>query len=269
MRLRPSEPTRLLPPGEEVSTDVGPLLLPAADGVMRPMMAATGDWEINEATIFRTYLQRGTTVVDVGAHVGYYTLMAARGIGRRGRVIALEPDPDNAALLMENVRRSGLRNVTVIQAAGWRETTRLTLTRNSANTGDNRVAATEIGPEAGDSAQCEVEAIALDERLQDMPVTLVKTDAQGVDHLALQGMRDTLLRRQPVVFTEFWPEAIRDAGDEPAAVIDQYRELGYRITVIGFDADFAQWTSRDIASAVEGFPFGAAALVLRPHANDS
>jgi FkbM family methyltransferase len=255
---RNSTPAANLPPAEEVQTGLGSLLLPREDGVMRPLMASTGDWELNESLLFRAHIRRGSTVVDIGAHVGYYTLLSARTVGWRGRVIAVEPDPDNAALLRENVRRNRLRNVTIVEAAAWRETTRLQLRRDLANTGDNRIV---LGVDAYD-----VPAVALDERLARLPVSLVKIDTQGTDHIALEGMRQTLTRCRPVVFTEFWPQAIREFGDDPAAVIDGYRQLGYRITMIGFDTDFATWPAAEIVKAAEGFPFAATALVLRPQA---
>ena len=185
-------------------------------------MQATGDWELNEALLFRAHIRRGSTVVDIGAHVGYYTVLSARAVGWRGRVIAVEPDPVNAALLRENVRRNRLRNVTVIEAAAWRETTQLHLRHNAANSGDNRI--------LHDADGYAVPGVALDERLAQFQVSAVKIDAQGTDHIALEGARQTITRCRPVVFTEFWPEAIREFGDDPAAVIDRYRELGLRIT---------------------------------------
>jgi len=249
-----------LPEAEEVNTDVGPLLLPVNDGIMKPLIAATGDWEINEATIVRSYLRRGMTFVDIGAHVGYYTNLAAREVGTKGHVIAVEPDPDNAALLRENVRRNKHRNVTVIEAAAWHETTRVSLRRDQFNTGDNRVA--DHFAEGG--VTCEVDGLALDDRLADVPVSAVKVDAQGVDHLALQGMRETIERCRPIIFVEFWPDGIRENGDDPASVVHEYRLMGYRLTMIGYDTDFATWPPEEIVRAAEGFPFGAVALVLLP-----
>lgn len=245
-----------LPCADEVQTRFGPLLLPRDDNVMRPLMESTGDWELNEALLFRAHIRRASTVVDIGAHVGYYTLLSARAVGWRGRVVAVEPDPDNAALLRENIRRNRLRNITVIEAAAWSATTRLQLRRDSINSGDNRIVRNGAGHE--------VPAVALDERLTRSRVSAVKIDAQGTDHIALEGMLHTLESCQPVVFTEFWPEAIREFGDDPAEVIDRYREIGFRITMIGFETDFASWTAADIVKATERFPFGAVGLVLRP-----
>jgi FkbM family methyltransferase len=245
-----------LPPAEEIPTRFGPLLLPRDDNVMLPLIESTGDWELNEALLFQAHIRRASTVVDIGAHVGYYTLLSAHAVGWRGRVVAVEPEPGNAALLRENIRRNRLRNVTVIEAAAWRETTRLHLRRDPVNSGDNRIVRDGSGYDVG--------AVALDERLARLRVSAVKIDAQGTDHIALEGMRQTIGRCQPVVFAEFWPQAIREFGDDPAKVIDRYRELGFRITVIGFETDFARWTAADIVKATDGFPFGAVALVLRP-----
>ena len=110
----------------------------------------------------------------------------------------------------------------------------------------------------------DVPAVALDERLARLPVSLVKIDAQGTDHIALEGIRQTLTRCRPVVFTEFWPQGIREFGDDPVEVVAGYRQLGYRITMIGFDADFATWPAAEIVKAADGFPFGTTGLVLRP-----
>jgi FkbM family methyltransferase len=59
----------------------------------------------------------GQTVIDVGAHIGYYTVQCARLIGEQGTVIAIEPDPRNFALLMRNLRLNKLSNVIALNMA--------------------------------------------------------------------------------------------------------------------------------------------------------
>jgi FkbM family methyltransferase len=61
--------------------------------------------------------QIGDTVVDAGAHIGFYTLIAARKVGSQGRVIAVEPDPETFNILRKNVQANNLTNVTVINRA--------------------------------------------------------------------------------------------------------------------------------------------------------
>jgi precorrin-6B methylase 2 len=66
---------------------------------------------------FHTLVQPGDRVVDVGAHVGYFTLLAARLCGPNGRVFAFEPHPDNFRLLERNIRENGAENVTAVRKA--------------------------------------------------------------------------------------------------------------------------------------------------------
>ncbi|HEX9841452.1 MAG TPA: FkbM family methyltransferase, partial [bacterium] len=69
-------------------------------------------WEPCETEAFRAALRPGRAVLDVGANVGHYTLVAARAVGPRGHVWAFEPAPRPFAALTANVRLNGLRNVT-------------------------------------------------------------------------------------------------------------------------------------------------------------
>jgi FkbM family methyltransferase len=245
----------------ELATDVGPLLFPAEDQVMRPSIAVTGAWELDEAILFRAHLRRGMTVIDVGAHVGYYTVLAARAVGWRGRVIAVEPHPVIAELLRANVARNRLaRRVQVVEAAAWREPGRLTLEPGAEqNTADNRIVHSAAGAGA-----IEVEAVALDGLADGLDVGLIKVDAQGTDHVAIAGLEQTLRRARPVLFVEYWPHGIRAFGDDPAAVIDLYRSLGFQLTVPGVQAPVYAWKGPDFVEAAERMPGGFFTLVLRP-----
>jgi FkbM family methyltransferase len=243
----------------EVVTDVGPLYFPADDQVMRPLIERTGDWELDEATLFRTLIPRGGTVVDVGAHVGYYTLLAAAIVGRRGQVVAIEPHPFNAKLLRANVfRNRRSRIVRVIEAAAWRNSGRLALAENREhNSADHRIAST--GPDT-----LPVDAVTLDDLLaKRSQVDVLKVDAQGSDHVALEGAARTLRRCRPVVFVEFWPTGIRARGDDPADVIRFYRSFGGRLTMPGIQLAFDDATAEHLVEIADALPGGFATLILR------
>ncbi len=240
-------------------TDVGELLLPAHDTVMRMLMKRTGDWELDEASLFASQLQPGMTVLDVGAHVGYYTLLAARIVGAEGRVIAVEADVDNAALLRANVARNHGGKVEIVDAAAWDRTGKVTLRRNPQNTGDHRV----VGEPAGTEG-IEVDSIALDDWLGDDPVHAVKVDAQGSDHIAIKGMERAVRRWNPIVFAEFYPEGIEELGRDPAAAVTYYRSLDARLTMPGIQADFEAWSPQDFVSCATRLPGGFGTIILRP-----
>jgi len=76
---------------------------------------ALGLWEPYVCRVFTP--DRGDVVLDVGAHIGYYTLRAAQAVGPEGVVISVEPDPRNFKILQKNVTSNKLRNVKLINCA--------------------------------------------------------------------------------------------------------------------------------------------------------
>ena len=77
----------------------------------------SGNYEPATSAVFRQVLSEGDTVVDVGAHWGYYTLLAASLCGSRGRIFAFEPHPANFALLTKSVKANALTSVVTVQKA--------------------------------------------------------------------------------------------------------------------------------------------------------
>jgi FkbM family methyltransferase len=212
-----------------LDTDVGPLLIPAHDQVIRPFIETRGTWEPEESEFFRKRLRPGMVVLDVGAHCGYFTLLFAERVGAGGRVIAIEAERHNHELLLQNVSSAGVANVRAIHAAAARESGIVTLSISPQNTGDHRAYTWESGRDV-----VEVPALALDDL--DPPLDaldVVKLDVQGTEHRAMEGMRRTISRFRPLMLVEFWPQGIRELGDDPADVLDTYRRLGFEITVLG------------------------------------
>jgi FkbM family methyltransferase len=90
----------------------------AADMTLAPHLALDGYWEWWTTNFLARNIRRGDTVVDAGACIGYFTLLAADLVGAGGRVLAVEPSPLSAALLRRNVALNGLSDrVTVEEAA--------------------------------------------------------------------------------------------------------------------------------------------------------
>jgi hypothetical protein len=93
---------------------------------------------------------------------------------------------------------------------------------------------------------------------------VVKVDAQGTDHLALQGMARTLARCRPVLLVEYWPPGITELGDDPLAVLAQYREMGFGVSVLGNDDIGPESSAGEILDAAVASPGSFCNLVLRP-----
>lgn len=212
-----------------METTFARLLLPADDEVITPALQATGGWDPGETALLGARIRPGMTVVDGGAHVGYFTCLAARLTGPRGLVLAFEPSPRNHELLLANVWRNGFTNVVCLPWALGRENGFGSLALSSANTGDNRLAAP--GGVAGPGVPVRIAALDTVGLLQP-PLDVVKLDLQGVEEDAVQGMR-TLLDASPgvLVIAEFWPAQIVRNGGSPAGALATYRSLGLTIGV--------------------------------------
>ncbi len=81
------------------------------DRVMSHYLLEDRAWEPVETEALRQELRRGDVVVDVGANIGYYTILASRLVGEGGKVYAFEPEPDNFAMLQKNLKANGCTNV--------------------------------------------------------------------------------------------------------------------------------------------------------------
>lgn len=207
----------------EVETTFARLLLEERDEWITPTLVATSGWEPGQTALLGERIRPGMTVVDGGAHVGYFTCQAARLVGPRGLVLAFEPAPRNYELLLANVWRNGFANVVCLPWALGAEPGLAELHLSTANTGDHRL---HGGP---DGEAVTVRVAALDEVLAIRPpVDVVKLDVQGSEEAAVRGMERLLAGSPGVLLTvELAPADVPD----PRALLAYYRSLGFRVGV--------------------------------------
>lgn len=253
-----NRPAATVRPAVSLDTDLGPLLYPD-DDVMAPIVSEKGHWDAEEGNLLRSLLRDGSTFLDIGAHVGYFSIMAAREVGPSGLVISVEPARSNYALLLANLFRHGVTNAEPINAAAWRDVGRLNLVRSPYNSGDHRIASRVAGHTEA------VQAVALDKVLPSTAsVDVLKIDIQGRDHVAMEGMTNTIQRSRPVVLVEFWPHGIRDFGDDPTDVLDFYRQHGFLIRVLEDGQVDGHSNESIITFAMKWGETGFCTLVLMP-----
>jgi FkbM family methyltransferase len=209
----------------EVETTFARLLLDEADEWITPTLVATQGWEPGQTALLGERLRPGMTVVDGGAHVGYFTCQAARLVGPRGLVLAFEPAPRNFELLRANVWRNGFGNVVCFPWALGAASALLPLRLSATNTGDHRLDPEADGPLSRVARLDDVLAIR-------PPVDVVKLDVQGWEEAALRGM-ESLLASSPevLVLVELSPADARAAGSDPRALLEWYRSLGFAVRV--------------------------------------
>lgn len=138
-------------------------------------------------------LRKGDVVLDLGAHIGAYSVKAALAVGSEGKVIAIEPDEENSRLLRANIKINALRNVVVLQKGVWRTKGKLKL-RMSITRGSHTFC-TDSSDFWGTGEFEEVEVDTLDNILRELQirdVAFMKMDIEGAEVEALEGMDETL-----------------------------------------------------------------------------
>ena len=190
-------------------------------------LAMRGVYEPVTTALITRLVRPGDTVIDIGANIGYYTLIFARLVGDRGRVVAFEPDPDNFDLLARNVAANGYENVTLVRGAVAARAGMLRLYRSATNDGDHRTYDVRDG-----RTSVEVEAVRLDEywTADRGTVDLIKMDIQGAEGAALEGMEQVLARNPEVkLLTEFWPGGLAAAGTDPHDYVAALRRHAFQL----------------------------------------
>lgn len=184
-------------------------------------------YEAPEVRFVKRWLRRGDAVVDVGAHVGFFTLLAARLVGPGGRIHAFEPIPTNFDALDRNLRMNGYTWVSPHRAAVSDAPGTVSLGLDQARLVGASTADFSVG---GELSSIEAPAVTLDDVVgADEHVRLLKIDAEGHEPQVLVGAM-TILERSPPDAILFEVNATRLAGQGASAedIFDPLAARGYR-----------------------------------------
>ncbi len=169
----------------------------------------------------RQFATSGTTVIDVGANIGFFTVRFAEWVGANGRVLAIEPDAENLAWLRRRLQKRKLDGrVEVVAAAAAEVGGPIRLSVNRRHPGDHRIGDAGIAVEAATIDQ-------LTEQAALPPVSMIKIDVQGAEMRVLAGARRTLARFRPTLVIEVDDAALRSQGSSARALIDALAAQGY------------------------------------------
>lgn len=211
-----------------VETPGGRLFVSMADqGSVARALRNKGRYEKDWTEWMRLHIAPGMRAVDVGANVGYYTVLLASLVGPSGRVIACEPDPVNARLLRRSIAENQFRHVQVVEAAVTDADGRATLYLDTAWHGVHSLAR-ENTVNPGDG-RVDVRTVALDTLMTDVAadIDFVKIDAQGAEASILRGARRLLGQMHARVLMEVWPFGIHGLGGTVPAVVNPFLEHGF------------------------------------------
>jgi FkbM family methyltransferase len=181
--------------------------------------------EAAAANGLRQIVAPGSTVVDIGANVGFFTRRFAKWVGAGGTVIALEPEPRNFADLRDTLRRDGtLPRVHLFEAAAAEYAGSARLKLNPLHPGDHKLTT--------GSGSIDVKTVRLDDILAERewpPLSLVKIDVQGAEERVLDGAEQTLGRIRPAWFVEVDDDHLRAMGSSAAQLVRRFAGHGYGV----------------------------------------
>ena len=196
-------------------------------------LSINGVYEPFETELVKRGIKKGDVVVDIGANIGYYTLIFSKLVSEQGNVFAFEPDPTNFALLGKNVEINGYENVVLVQKAVSNATGKLKLYLCESNKADHRIYNSDDGRQSID-----IESVRLGNYFQDYDekIDFIKMDIQGAEAGALRGMTTLLERNKNVtIVTEFWPIGLKRFGSIELSSFVQVKHSGcVRGVVYGF-----------------------------------
>ena len=200
------------------------MILDSGDG--RPSVGMVIDVFEEETTrLFERLVKPGMVVIDIGAHVGYYTLISARQAGPDGRVYAFEPDPDNHATLLRNIELNGYDNVVAARKAVSDRVGDAQLYLSATVSGNHSI----YHHSQSQRGSIPVETTTVDAMLEELDwpqVDLVKIDVEGGEVAVLDGMIQLLEKSNALnLIIEFMPSLLHSAEVAPAKFLDKLASL--------------------------------------------
>jgi FkbM family methyltransferase len=179
-----------------------------------------GSYEYEKQKLFEKVIKKGSVVLDIGAHVGYYSLLAAVLVGRDGLVYAFEPIPRNLNFLKRHSEMNKFNNIKILDIAVSDHQGMIHFEEGSHSTMGH----------ISSSGKIQVATNSLDNLVSQKTIIapdFIKIDVEGAELSVLQGGKELLVEKQPTIFlATHGPDIHRQCCDFLAS-------LGYTLSLIG------------------------------------
>jgi FkbM family methyltransferase len=187
-----------------------------------------GVWEPQITAWVSRRLAPGDTFVDVGANIGYYSLLASRLVGKAGTVVAIEASPTTFKDLLANLKLNGISNVRAVNVAASDSEGVAKIYRGH----QHHIGLTTMLECRGFDLECEVRAAPLStilEREELQSARLVKIDVEGAECSVVAGMGQLIEkgRTDAEIIIEVDPELLESQGKAPDDVLRPFLDAGY------------------------------------------
>ncbi|MCY4045929.1 MAG: FkbM family methyltransferase [Cellvibrionales bacterium] len=202
----------------------------SGDTIVSESIKTKGIWEAYETQLLLQLLSEGDTFLDIGANIGYYSLIGAECVGESGKVFSFEPEATNFALLCDNVNHFNLKHVQTANIALSNQTGESPLYLSKNNFGDH-----QIFPDDKSRHSQIITLARADDYLAELPKAhCIKMDVQGSESAVFEGMKALISRSLPELslIIEFWPHGLTRAGSSAHALLDELIALHLPLYII-------------------------------------
>ncbi len=181
--------------------------------LMSLCLQGRGCWEPTETEIFKGLLKPGMTVVDIGANIGYYSLIASKLVGDLGKVYAFEPSTDVYETLQRNVAVNESHNIIPICKAITDKVGFINLYLSSSPSNNSIT---------GKGKYISVPCTTIDHEFEGQKIDIIKMDIEGAEALALAGMQRVIKDNLGLVLlTEVYPIGLKATGFSPESYVTE------------------------------------------------
>lgn len=220
------------------------------DSQIGGLIARRKTWEPHVTKALQSVLAPGQVFLDVGANVGYFTMMAAAIVGPQGKVLAVEPFEHNYRLLQKSMEENGFDNIELFKCAAMDQSQSVTFSLGSRyNSGSFH-----LGDEGRDyCGTYEVPAHPVDELVGERKVDVVKIDVEGAESFAFSGMQKTIERGRPIIVMEYSQEGLAQvSGVDGEELLRGFEQRGYAMQEVqSFNKKpFTPWSVDQVTQAL-------------------
>ncbi|MFH1462585.1 MAG: FkbM family methyltransferase [bacterium] len=192
-------------------------------------LISQGIHEKYETELLKKIIKPGMTVVDIGANIGYYTLIMASLAGKKGKVYAFEPSPDNHCLLIKNIKINNYNNIIPVQKALADKIGKVKLFTSQTVFSSLSLAEENVPEKAG---WVRVEATTLDKFFPKEKIGFIKMDVEGAEGLVAEGGDRVLKNNNLKIAMEFWPRGLKNLGTDPWDFLQKLQNYGFKVKLI-------------------------------------
>lgn len=204
------------------------LLVSNKDTGLGLFLRMSGEFEPLQTADFLKTVKRGDTVMDIGANIGYYTVLASKLVGKSGKVYAFEPDRENYILLLKNLALNGCKNVVPVKTALGEKKGRVRFYEDPANPGESSLAKSRNTNHSIVSVTT-LDSFAAENKIKRPQV--IKMDVEGGEVSVLIGGKNTLKKtKHLVLYSECNPASLLRFARNTDDFITTLITIGFKIT---------------------------------------